>query len=1227
VANNEVRILISARDDASRVLAAIRSNAQGMQKDVGATAASFAALATAARVGAAVASTAILAVGVASVKLASDLNESRNAMQETFKDSAGIVEDFAADQAAAFNLSKRAAFEYAASLGGIFKASGLGTDAAADMSVQMVKLAADLASFKNLSIDEALTKIRSGLVGEAEPLRTVGVLLSETAVKAKAAEMGFQEVNGALTEGQKVQARAAIITQQLADAQGDVARTAGGLANQLRNVRQETEDLGAKLGQAFIPVVEKGLAVLGKFLEILNAIPTPILATSVVVAGAGVVITGIALASAIAIPKLNALAASYLNVGRAAGVAAAAQAAQTAVTVASGAAAAGRAVGGLGQTGVILGQGARTRFVGNASMQAIQAERFAASGAAAAGSGAAAGGTFSVLTRAVGQLALRVNPLSLGFGALTAAAVAAAFTMQEFAKQSRERSKDTIAKTTGQFAAEVKTGKAAAADLDVPVRERIDTIKKQIENLQAARAGLAAGVQQASPSALGVTGASSATKEIEQIDAAIRLLTGTLSNLEGPVLKTAAAFAKTEEEALAGGRGADIGGTADEIAKKFWETFKARMADSADREAQQAMASQRDAINNAIIDVFKVSGQKAAEAFKSSLTPDLMTRVNQRAAELARTLGIDLVNAMGLAIAEVGSYQAELNRVASDQDRKMQELRDLFSNEEEALGAGRGDNIGPAGGPLKGIDAINQLKQTTRFPAAAFEPVSGGGGSKSDPLGDAIDSIRDRFNADLAKALVDGGEQAFNDLAVQQASIRAEISRTAEDLMDKLGIKLPEALSLAADAVIAANDAIKGAVESTRNTFNGELAEAFIGSGGQVEAYNKKLAEQGPVLAEIAHRAQQLIPVMGVGFAEAYGLATQAVLNANEQIKGALESTQNTFKGELAEAFVKKAGGLEAYNKKLAEQGPILTKITETAHKFEGVFGIGFAEAYKLATTAVLQERDRLKNMASEGFDFMRKLATRRSAIGLNAIEGFNVRPQVPTFDVGGIVPGPKGSPVQALVHAGETILPTHREGLQSAMQKVLGTSTTSNVSRTLSNVSTTIRNVLTNVVQAMSPASDAEPLQASQARTVTSVTSTIEKVLSSAAQAIATAPSKGLPQFDAGGVVPGLRGSPVQALVHAGETILPTHKSTLGESLQKLVGTSTQMFSPTFAPTFSPQMAMAGGDRPINVNITRTIGSMVFPVGTDERDTVQAVEKADEPLLRQLRQTFAEAR
>src|SRR3546814_5185749 len=85
--------------------------------------------------------------------------------------------------------------------------------AATELSKNMTLLTQDLASFKNLSNDVAQQKIFSGLIGEAEPLRSVGVLLSAQATEAKAAAMGLEQVNGQYTEGAKVQARAALIME------------------------------------------------------------------------------------------------------------------------------------------------------------------------------------------------------------------------------------------------------------------------------------------------------------------------------------------------------------------------------------------------------------------------------------------------------------------------------------------------------------------------------------------------------------------------------------------------------------------------------------------------------------------------------------------------------------------------------------------------------------------------------------------------------------------------------------------------------------------------------------------------------------------------------------------------------------------------------------------------------------------------------------------------------
>ena len=154
-------------------------------------------------------------------------------------------------------ISERAALEAAGNFGTLFDAMGMGSAATLQMSEEMTQLAVDLASFNNISIDEALTKLRSGLVGEAEPLRTVGVLISAAAVDAKALEMGMTRTNGVFTEAQKVQARYALILDQTASAQGDYGRTADGYANSQRKLDAAMENLSATIGTMLLPYMTK----------------------------------------------------------------------------------------------------------------------------------------------------------------------------------------------------------------------------------------------------------------------------------------------------------------------------------------------------------------------------------------------------------------------------------------------------------------------------------------------------------------------------------------------------------------------------------------------------------------------------------------------------------------------------------------------------------------------------------------------------------------------------------------------------------------------------------------------------------------------------------------------------------------------------------------------------------------------------------------------------------
>ena len=116
------------------------------------------------------------------------------------------------------------------------------------MSVKLTRLADDASSFYNVPLETALEKIRSGLVGEAEPLRAFGVLLSEANMKSAALSLGLKPVAGEFTEQEKVMARVKLITEGLSKAQGDHERTMGSYANQIRMLKGEFENWKADVG-------------------------------------------------------------------------------------------------------------------------------------------------------------------------------------------------------------------------------------------------------------------------------------------------------------------------------------------------------------------------------------------------------------------------------------------------------------------------------------------------------------------------------------------------------------------------------------------------------------------------------------------------------------------------------------------------------------------------------------------------------------------------------------------------------------------------------------------------------------------------------------------------------------------------------------------------------------------------------------------------------------------
>lgn len=128
--------------------------------------------------GVAAAGVAMGTAGVASIKLASDLTEVQNVVDTTFGSNAADINKWAKNAATSFGMSELQAKQFNGTIGAMFKSMGLGSKDVLTMSENMTGLAGDFASFYNLKPEEAFEKIRSGISGETEPLKQLGINMS-----------------------------------------------------------------------------------------------------------------------------------------------------------------------------------------------------------------------------------------------------------------------------------------------------------------------------------------------------------------------------------------------------------------------------------------------------------------------------------------------------------------------------------------------------------------------------------------------------------------------------------------------------------------------------------------------------------------------------------------------------------------------------------------------------------------------------------------------------------------------------------------------------------------------------------------------------------------------------------------------------------------------------------------------------------------------------------------
>lgn len=254
--------------------------------------------------------TAPLTIGAGiAIKAASDLNETLSATRTVFGDAADEVIRFSETSARSLGLSQEAALSAAVQYAGLGKQAGLTGADLADFSEQLIQNSADLASFYNTDPSQALDALRSGLIGESEPLRRYNILLSEADVQQKALQAGLAATTGEITTQDKVMARYLLIQEQMGASANDFQRTSDGTANSLRIAKAELIDTAAAFGQELLPAVTQGIKILTDVVRVFKALPQPVKQAVIAIAAIAAVV-GPALLAVGAIVGIGAAAAA-----------------------------------------------------------------------------------------------------------------------------------------------------------------------------------------------------------------------------------------------------------------------------------------------------------------------------------------------------------------------------------------------------------------------------------------------------------------------------------------------------------------------------------------------------------------------------------------------------------------------------------------------------------------------------------------------------------------------------------------------------------------------------------------------------------------------------------------------------------------------------------------------------------------------------------------------------
>lgn len=210
--------------------------------------------------------------GASAVLFAADIEEMQSKSAVVFGAFRGDVVDALSEFGSQVGRSRFELEGMASTLQDTFVPLGFARKEASKLSVEMTKLAVDVASFNNASDVETMQAFQSALVGNHETVRRFGIIITEATLNQELMRMGIEKGTKAATEQQKVMARMNLIINGVTDAQGDAARTADSFANQLKAAQSNTQELSYAIGIALMPMATELLNAFNEItVSILNA--------------------------------------------------------------------------------------------------------------------------------------------------------------------------------------------------------------------------------------------------------------------------------------------------------------------------------------------------------------------------------------------------------------------------------------------------------------------------------------------------------------------------------------------------------------------------------------------------------------------------------------------------------------------------------------------------------------------------------------------------------------------------------------------------------------------------------------------------------------------------------------------------------------------------------------------------------------------------------------------